>query len=79
MIGETVKVKMGQTLSLKLVILSLKYLKKLSQRATEATGKVLTEGFVTDWIIENKTLGLEWLVSVRLEKYAAFADLAAVW
>ncbi len=48
MIGETVKVKMGQTLSLKLVILSLKYLKKLSQRATEATGTVLTEGCVTD-------------------------------
>ncbi len=58
-IGETVKVKVGQTLSLKLVILTLKYLKKLSQRASEATGKVLTEGFVTDRIIENKTLGLE--------------------
>ena len=44
MIGEMVKVKVGQTPSLKLVILSLKYLKKLSQRASEATGKVLTEG-----------------------------------
>lgn len=47
MIGEMVKVKVGQTPSLKLVILSLKYLKKLSQRASEATGKVLTEGLVT--------------------------------
>lgn len=47
MIGEMVKVRVGQTPSLKLVILSLKYLKKLSQRASEATGKVLTEGLVT--------------------------------
>ncbi len=45
-VGETVKV--GQTLSLKLIILSLKYLKKLSQRASEASGKDLTEGFATD-------------------------------
>ncbi len=47
-----------QTLGLKLEILSIKCLKKLSH-ASEATGTVLTEGLTAELITENRTLGVE--------------------
>ncbi len=59
---------------LKLEILSIKNLKKLSHRASEAVHIVLTGGFTTELITENKTLGLEWFSMIRLEKYVALAD-----
>jgi len=43
----------------KLAALSLKNLKKLSERAAEATDRVLIGGLTTELITENRTLGLE--------------------
>ncbi len=48
----------GLMVDLKLEILSIKNLKKLSHRASEAVRIVLTRGFTTELITENKTLGL---------------------
>ncbi|MGL4646338.1 MAG: hypothetical protein ACRCVL_04395 [Cetobacterium sp.] len=47
------------TVDLKFAIFSLKNLKKLSQRVSEATDKVHTVGLTTEFITENSTFGLE--------------------
>ncbi len=50
---------------LKLEILSIKNLKKLSHRALEAVHIVLTVGITTELITENKTLGLHCKKKIR--------------
>lgn len=46
----------------------MKKRKKDSQRAFEELGIWLTGGFKTEFITENKTLGLSQLIEIKLEK-----------